>query len=401
VAEDAQKLRITFVIPYFYPAWEYGGQPRSAYELARALVQRGHHVKVLTTDSGGRSRLKDIGNGRREVDGIEVVYYPNVSNWLAYRYRLFVPRCLLRELESEMHGSDIVHIHELRSSISPFAYAAARRLKIPYVLSGHGGLRRLGRAAAKALYDRLWGGKILQNAAAVIAVSPLEEGDAKTLGVEPRRIHRLPNIVRSEDYEKLPPPGRFRQRCSIPSDKIVLFLARLHPIKGADLLVKAFSRLKPETRTSLVIAGPNDGQEQELRRLVSQLKLESNVRFMGHLDMSSKKEALVDASLLVVPSRSEVFAITAVEALLCGTPVLLSSACGLYPLPRQADTVTFFRTEDVDDLAAKLAVVDEARCSEAPSASKNEIAQVFSANVIGLEAENMYRAVHAFCARQL
>src|SRR5215831_11868237 len=150
VARGGQKLRITFVIPYFYPAWEYGGQPRSAYELAKALVQRGHQVKILTTDSGGQSRLKEIGtNGRREVEGIEVIYYRNFSNRLAYRYRLFSPVRLFRNLASEIYGSDVVHIHELRSTIAPFAYRASRGLNIPYILSGHGGLRRLGRTAAK------------------------------------------------------------------------------------------------------------------------------------------------------------------------------------------------------------------------------------------------------------
>ena len=90
-----QALNITFVIPYFYPAWEYGGQPRSAYELARALVQRGHHVKVLTTDSAGHSRLSA---GHRQVDGIDVIYYRNLSNWLAFRKRFFWPQALWQEI---------------------------------------------------------------------------------------------------------------------------------------------------------------------------------------------------------------------------------------------------------------------------------------------------------------
>src|SRR5262249_38287992 len=141
----------------------------------------------------------------------------------------------------------------------------------------------------------------------------------------------------------------------------------------------------------LVIAGPDDGQEHELRRLVSQLNLESRVRFTGHLEGSSKNEAFVDASLLVVPSRSEVFAITAVEALLCGTPVLLSSVCGLYPLPKKPDSVTVFGSDAVNDLANTLTMVDDPRYLEAARAAQNEVAQVFSAEVIGNTAEGIYR----------
>ncbi len=289
--EAVKQLCITFVIPYFYPAWEYGGQPRSAYELARALAQRGHRVKVLTTDSGGRSRLQQT--GRRQVDGVEIVYYPNISNRLAYRYRVFSPRRMFREIQSEIAASDVVHIHELRSSTSVFAYHAACRAAVPYVLSGHGGLRRLGRSFVKAIYDALWGRRILRDAAAVIAISPSEAADARAMGVGSHRIQSLPNIVRSDDFQLLPASGAFRRRWSLPAGPIVLFLGRLHSLKGADLLVQAFSRVSDDlSQASVVIAGPDDGQESELRRIISKLNLHSRVRLIGFLDLELKKESI-------------------------------------------------------------------------------------------------------------
>src|ERR1043166_4071200 len=76
MAKDREPLRIAFAIPYFYPALEFGGQPRSAYELGKALVRRGHRVKVLTTDSGGHSRLKQTAaDGHSQIDGTDFVYY--------------------------------------------------------------------------------------------------------------------------------------------------------------------------------------------------------------------------------------------------------------------------------------------------------------------------------------
>jgi len=83
-------MRIGFIIPYFYPAFEYGGTPRVAYEFARCLVRRGHEVTVVTTDSGGPKRIgKDTiatiqDNG---LEGIRIFYYPNLSNYLAYEQR--------------------------------------------------------------------------------------------------------------------------------------------------------------------------------------------------------------------------------------------------------------------------------------------------------------------------
>jgi len=301
---------------------------------------------------------------------------------------------MLREFASETQSSDIVHIHELRSTVSLLGQRMARRLSIPYVLSGHEGLRRLGRATAKAVYDNLWGRDMLNHAAAVIAISPVEETDATKMGVEPCRIHRLPNIVAINDYQNLPEPGSFRKSWSLPSGKIILFLGRLHRLKGADLLIEAFSRLNPANNAYLVIAGPDDGQEHELRQAVSKLNLDSRVRFTGFLDLNSKKAALVDASLVVLPSRSEVFAITAVEALACGTPVLLSSACGLYPLPEQEGGVTFFQSEDVDNLAATLAaLIRDGRNTHAALAGAEFVARSFGPDEIGQKAEEIYRSI--------
>src|SRR5712691_9389400 len=147
-------MRIGFVIPYFYPAFEYGGTPRVAYEFARSLVRRGHKVTVLTTDSGGKKRIDRRAVATREgsLEGIEVFYYPNLSNYLAYEQRLFLPRQLFQNIHRDLFSLEVVHIHEFRSLLSVAAHSALRQLNIPYVLSPHGGLQRLGKEWLKALF---------------------------------------------------------------------------------------------------------------------------------------------------------------------------------------------------------------------------------------------------------
>ncbi|HEY2922123.1 MAG TPA: glycosyltransferase [Candidatus Binatia bacterium] len=385
-------MNVTFVIPYFYPAWHYGGQPRSAYELARALVSRGHRVKVLTTDSAGDTRLP---SGHRDIDGVQVIYYRNISNWLAFRQRLFWPPSMFRDLRRELAGSDVLHIHELRSTLSVPAYRAASRLKMPYVLSTHGGLRHLGKASLKAMFDALWGKNILRRAAAVIAISPVEELDARSMDVEQERIRRLPNMISVSDYEPLPQKGLFRARWQLGSSKTILFLGRLHWIKGADLLIRAFERLYASDRdTRLVIAGPDDGAESSLRDLAARAGLNSAVVFTGFLDHQQKVQALVDANLVVVPSRSEVFAITAIEALMCGCPVLLSTACGLHPMPQPEQGAVQFKTEDIDDLAGALsAAVANASLGVAAQAGREFVKSEFSSDKVGACAESIYQSV--------
>jgi glycosyltransferase involved in cell wall biosynthesis len=389
---SGQHLNVTFVIPYFYPAWQYGGQPRSAFELARALVKRGHRVKVLTTDSAGDKRLSA---GRKEVEGVEVIYYRNTSNWLAFHQRIFWPVAMFRELHGELAGSDLIHIHELRSTISVFAYRAVRKLGLPYVLSTHGGLRHLGRKGIKVLFDALWGTRILRDAAAIIAISPVEESDARLLNVDQRKIRRLPNMISLSDYEPLPSRGLFREQWGLNSSRVFIFLGRLHWIKGADLLIRAFKKLcASDTNVRLVIAGPDDGQEPELRSLARTLGLADAVVFAGFCDHKAKLQAFVDADVTVIPSRSEVFAITALEALMCACPVVLSDVCGLHPMPSTEQGVRLFRNEDVDDLASKLAMAIADPSFQANARHGKEfVMSEFAAEKVSQRAESIYSEV--------
>jgi len=385
-------MHITFVIPYFYPALQYGGQPKSSYDLARALASRGHMITVLTTDSGGDSRLA-LGPETPAVktfEGIKVFYYRNLSNYLAFHHRIFLPLGMFRDMHRHLADCDIVHVHELRSLPTVAAYKAARKLPLPFLLSPHGGLQWLGKRTAKLVFDRLWGRSILRYATKLIAVSSVEEKDARLFDVTEGQIRQLPNLIFPEDYSDLPQPGGFRCLWKIREEKIVLFLGRLHWIKGADLLIDALlHKSAGSENVHLVIAGPDDGQERELRRKLEGTELRKRTTFTGYLDHAAKLSAFVDSSVLVIPSRSEVFAITALEALLCRQRVLLSSACGLFPLPGKQCGVWQFESENVGDLSDKLVTL----LRETPGQSSNGrefVIREFSPAAVAERAEKIY-----------
>jgi glycosyltransferase involved in cell wall biosynthesis len=392
--DERDGVRITFVIPFFYPAWQYGGQPRSAFELARGLVRRGHSVEVLTTDSGGESRLAERSQ-TTNVDGIEVSYYSNISNYLAYRHRIVWSFDFFREIRERIAGTDVLHIHELRSTTSVLAYREAQRAGVPYVLSAHGGLQHLGKRALKVAFDSLWGKRMMSEATAFFAVSPVEESDALDFGVKAERIHRLANAINLEDFGTLPGPDVFRSRRHIGSGTIILFLGRLHWIKGADVLVDAFKKVHDrEPAAHLVIAGPDDGQQPELRRRLQALRLDKSVTFTGFLDDTQKLEALTGSDVVVVPSRHEVFALTAIESLLCGTPVILSSACGLHPLPSIEQGVIPFESQNPNDLADKVLVMaGPQRFRHNVAAGREFVIREFSSDSVAAKAERIYQEI--------
>ena len=388
-------MRIAFVIPYFYPALQYGGTPRVAYEFARGLVRRGHEVSVLTTDSAGEKRIKkDSASRNPGLEGIRISYYPNVSNYLAYRQRLFFPVQLFRNIHHDLSSAEVVHIHEFRSLLSVAAHSAAQRLNTPYVLSPHGGLQRLGKEKQKSLFDRLWGNQILQDASAVCAVSHLEMQDAKQFGIEEDRICLLPNPIDEDCFENLPEPGKFIERWNLGGKRILLFLGRLHWIKGVDVLIDALKLLVDIPGVHLVIAGPDDGAGQALRAQVAGKEISDKITFTGFLDDTEKLQALVDSELVVIPSRREGFPGTALEALAAAKPLVLSSMSGTVDWNAARPAITVFENGNVQDLALKLRTLLKSGPTRQDLVNaRNSVLRDFSTDALAARAEAVYESV--------
>jgi glycosyltransferase involved in cell wall biosynthesis len=116
------------------------------------------------------------------------------------------------------------------------------------------------------------------------------------------------------------------------SNEIVLFIGRLHHKKGLDLLIAAFDRLRstrPDAR--LLIAGPDaDGYGAKVRGWVRDRGLDDLVLFAGMLEGGDVVQAYVDADVFVLPSYSENFGMTVVEAMACQTPVVISDQVNIH-----------------------------------------------------------------------
>src|SRR5437879_1231201 len=100
-------MRILHVTPSFYPAWAYGGIPRGAYEVCRALVQSGSEVEVWTTDAFDATHRVTEPTG--VIDGIQVRYFRNLSNSLAYHRQLYLPLGLRAHAAAHTREFDLIH----------------------------------------------------------------------------------------------------------------------------------------------------------------------------------------------------------------------------------------------------------------------------------------------------
>jgi glycosyltransferase involved in cell wall biosynthesis len=337
-------MRILHVIPFFTP--EMGGSAQVAYQMARHLGERGHDVTVVASDYGIRKSSFAPGP-------FEVVLLPaRLARW-----GLYVTPALPRWITRNVGRFEIIHMHTVRTFQNAVVSGAVARRRLPYILSAHGTLPIImERKAAKHVYDRLFGKRLLHGAARLVAVSPLEAAQYVEAGIAPARIAQVPNGLDLREFEDFPAQGTVRRRLNLPEDaELILFLGRLHPIKGVDVLIDAFARMQGDGGDPrLMIAGPDDGALAGLRDQVRDLGLQERVSFAGPLYGAEKLAAYADAGVVVAPGAYEIFGLVPFEALMCGTPVVVSDDCGAGALIRAAQAGATVPYGDCKALAAAL-----------------------------------------------
>nr|MDO8044219.1 glycosyltransferase family 4 protein [Candidatus Baldrarchaeota archaeon] len=322
----SKDMKILFVIPYFYPAQAFGGSVQVAFNIGKELIKRGHEVTIFTSDAKdlkGRLNIKSS-----EIEGMKVYYFKNLSMFFARSSKLFITPELPRKIQSDLKSFDVIHTHEYRTYQNIIVHKYAKKYKVPYILQAHGSIARMGRTGRKLLYDILFGYRILKDASKVIALTAIEAEQYKAMGVSEDKIAILPNGIDLSEYKDLPTKGSFRRKYDINNEKkIILYLGRIHKIKGVDFLIKAYAYLVKKLKfnnTLLIIAGPDDGYLNEVKSLVKSLKIADMVLFTGPLTEQEKKSAFIDSSIVVCPEKFNVYLLVPLEAAACGTPVIVS-----------------------------------------------------------------------------
>ncbi len=324
-----QPLRILHVTPCYGDAWAYGGIPRVVFAQARGLARRGHHVTVCTTDACDRRRRLYGSRHHRTADRVDVRVFPNVSNRLAYAQQLYLPVGLRRYLREHAGGFDIGHLHACRNLPAVLAAHALCSAKVPYVLGPNGTAPNIERRRlAKRVFDRLGGERVTRGATRMLAVSEAERMQFDRLGIPGSVVRVVPNPIDLDEFATPPDPGRFRGQAGLGDTPLVVSFGKLTPRKRTDLVVLAFARLSPAPH--LLIAGSDMGGRRLAERLVHRLALEDRVTLWGPLAGAARLDVLAAADVVVYPSEHEIFGLVPLEALLCGTPVVVAgdSGCG-------------------------------------------------------------------------
>lgn len=294
-----------------------GGAAERTFQLSRALAEIGAQTSILTLDVGiTAERRENLGQTR-------IVALPCIQR------RFLVPRNE-KSLVAEAVGSvDVVHIVGHWTPINVIAFRAATRGGTPYVVCPAGALPIFGRSKAlKRLFNVAVGKRLIGAASGWVAITDPERDQFEPYGVTRDQVVVIPNGVRLEDFQPAD-ESNFRARSGVGARRFVLFMGRLNPIKGPDLLLAAFAAIASEHRdVDLVYAGPDEGMGEELARQAAAQGIQRRVHFLGHVHGSDKVAAYHGCEFLVVPSRQEAMSIVALEAGACSKPVLLTDQCG-------------------------------------------------------------------------
>ncbi|QVL48718.1 MAG: glycosyltransferase [Thiocapsa sp.] len=294
--------------------------------MAKHQVESGLEVTICTTNADYPSgTLRPPGTEKRCDDRLETHYFSVQFQPLGLSVGL------ARYLNDNIKHFDIVHIHGLYRLPSTFAGFLARKQSVPYIICPHGSLdpylyhKSSVNLPLKRLYEHLLDIPNLQGAGAIHYTAEAERQLASFLDLRAPSFV-VPNGIDWEPFEILPVRGGFRSTHGLGDAPLVLFLGRLHHVKGLDILIPAFEQVHREVPGArLAIVGPsNDGYGDLVRGWVRDRALADAVTFVEFLTGPAVVQAYVDADVFVLPSYTENFGVTVVEAMACATPVVVS-----------------------------------------------------------------------------
>lgn len=360
----------------------YGGPTTVLSQLVKAQAEAGFEVAVATTNADyPAGTYHEPGWDTLAGGAVKVLY---ASNQFA---PLKVSFGLANYLRQAIPSFDVVHLHGLFRFPTTFAAYICQRYGIPYIIAPHGSLdpwnyerSSAGNIRLKRLYER-WFDLPNLNAASAIHYTAAEERDrASSLElISPSFI--VPNGLDWELFKSLPARGQLRGRWGVGDAPTVLFVGRIHPMKGLDLLIPAFDFLRREVPNArLVIAGPeNDNYGQHLRGWVAELGLDSAIHFVGPLWGPELVQAYVDADVFCLPSYAENFGMTVVEAMASAAPVVISDEVKIHGDISEGQCGLVTRC-DVDELSSALMTLlrDADRCKNMGRAGRQLVKARYS-----------------------
>jgi glycosyltransferase involved in cell wall biosynthesis len=297
------KMKIAILVSLFPPKW-LAGTEIATYYMAEYLAQRGHEVHVITSlDEGLPEESYEKGFYIHRLPRIKIRFAGAFLFWAD----------IVRVIQKI--SPDIVHAQSLGTGVP--ALVSKKLLKIPYVVWGQGSDVYL-----PDWFTKLTSKTIIKNAGSAIALT--EDMKRAMQAMYDRDIAIVPNGIDLKEYTSERPMQNVEG-----AEKRILFVGRLHPVKGVRYLLQAMSIVHQELpEAKLILVG--DGEEREyLENLTGSLGIRKYVEFVGRIPHERVPDYMHHADVFVLPSLSESFGLVNLEAMACGLPIVATRVGGI------------------------------------------------------------------------
>jgi D-inositol-3-phosphate glycosyltransferase len=320
--------------------------------LACELAQRGHQVDVFTrrTDPDAPETMPmaaECGsNGKASARLVHVTAGPPRvldKQMLPSHLDAFEQGVAAFAEEKQLHY-DMLHSHYWLSGV--VAERLKARWRLPHVAMFH----TLGEVKSRSRISEVEPDARIEAEAAiarhadrvVVASRDEQQSLVRFYGADAARIAVVPCGVNLDLFQPVAKEEARRQLGLRDDDRILLFVGRVEPLKGIDILLGAAAHLNGESDCFVLVIGGDsaakDGEMAHLRDLASELGITERVSFLGAVDHERLPAFYSAADVCVMPSFHESFGLVALEAMACGTPVVASRVGGLTATVRDSET---------------------------------------------------------------
>ena len=321
-------MQILHFLPVYVPAWQFGGPILSVSRLCEGLVSQGAQVRVITTNAGLSEFPDDQLGIPQNINGVEVIYYPVDKHLGPIR-----SSALVAALPLHMQWAQLLHLSSIWHPLGLLVQQAAHLSGVPVIQTLRGALGPYSFQRSwwkKAPYFWLKERPLLQRAAALHCTTKQEACEIAWLRLKPH-VEILPNPLDLSQHRYDPKLGQcWRLSMGLsPEHPLLLVAGRIHHKKGLDLLPPVLKSLSHMSWQLLFVGQDDDRTGQKLRRSFHRFGLSHRVHWIDPIPATELIGPYNASDCLLLPSRHENFGNVVVEALACGSGVLISDKVGV------------------------------------------------------------------------